>query len=219
MRTRGMVAVGLFASVVTLHAAAFAQGNVNAPPPPPAGGGASINVTVPTPPTADRPLIRALPPPAFVIDGGVGVLGYVNGTGRLGPAWNLRVTADFARRFAVEGNYVGSVNKRADNTGSLTYASVDADIRYNVLRADEAPVQPYVSAGLGWAAWLGPGGTPASLVVPLSAGVERMLTERIKIGARLNFRPAFFDDLGHTGDPNPPGGDTWSLVANVGGAF
>jgi len=215
MRTRGIVAVGLVASFVALQAPAFAQGDVNAPP----GREPSINVALPTPPPADQPLIRALPQPLFVIDGGAGVLGYVGGTGRLGPAWSVRVTADFARRFAVEGNYIGSVNRRADNTGSLTYTSLDADIRYNVLRADEAPVQPYISAGLGWAAWLGPGGRPASLVLPVAVGVERMLTQRIKIGARFNFRPAFFDDLGHANEPNPPGGDTWSLVANVGGAF
>jgi hypothetical protein len=214
-----MVAVGLFASVVTLQApAAFAQANVNAPPQQPGVGG-SVNVAVPTPPPADRPLIKALPPPAFVIDGGFGVLGYVGGTGRLGPSWNVRVTADFARRWAVEGNYVGSVNRRADNTGTLTYTSLDGDVRYNILRADEAPVQPYVSAGLGWASWLGPGGTPASLVIPVALGAERLLTERVKIGARFNFRPAFFDNLGHANEANAPGGDTWSLVANVGGAF
>jgi hypothetical protein len=217
MRTRGIIAVGLVASAATVAAPAFGQVNPNAPPP---GGGPAVNIAVPEPPPADRPLIKNIPPPAaFVLDAGAGVLGYVGGTGALGPSWNVRVTADFTRRFSVEGNYLGSVNRRSDNTGSLTYQSVDADVRYNILRADEAPVQPYVSAGLGWAGFFGQGGDPLTLVIPVSAGVERMLTERIKIGARFNLRPTFFDDLGHGYEKNPPGGSTWSLVANVGGGF
>jgi len=219
MRTRGIIAVGLVASAATVAAPAFGQVNPNAPPPAP-GGGPAVNITVAEPPPADRPLIKSVPQPrAFVIDGGAGVLGYVGGAGALGPAWNVRVTADFSRRFAAEGNYVGAVNRRSDNSGSLTYTSLDADIRYNVLRADEAPLQPYVSAGLGWAGWFGPGGDPFALVVPVAAGVERMLTDRIKIGARFNLRPTFFDDLGHGFERNPPGGSSWTLVANVGGGF
>jgi hypothetical protein len=149
----------------------------------------------------------------------MGVLGYVSGTGRVGPAWNVRFTADFSRRFAAEAAYTGAVNTRADNTGSLLYTAIDGSLRYNILRADEAPVQPYVSAGLGWSAWIGPGGTPFSIGLPIAAGVERMLTDRVKIGARLQVRPTFFDDLGHGDEKNPPGGDSWMLSVNAGGAF
>jgi hypothetical protein len=217
-----MVAAGLAASVMTLGAPAAAQSppgtGPSSPAPPPAQPpGATINI--PAPPPADRPLIRNIPKPSLSVEGGAGVLGYLGGAGRLGPAWNVRVTADFTPRFAVEGNYVGSINKRSDETGSLAYTSFDADLRYNILRADEAPVQPFISAGAGYAGWIGPGGTPASLVLPLSVGVERMLTERIKIGARLNLRPALFDDLGHGYERNPPGGDAWVLLVNLGGGF
>lgn len=210
MRTRGFAVIGLIAGAATLVLPARAQ---NTPQP-------SINVPVPTPPPADRPLVKQVPRPTYVaIDGGAGLLGYVGGTGRLGPAWNVRVTGNFTPRIAVEGNYVGASNRRSDDTGTLTYMSVDASARYNILRADEAPLQPYVSAGLGWAGWFGAGGTPASLVIPVGVGVERLLTERIKVGARFTLRPAFFDNLGHGRERNPPGGDTWGLTANVGGAF
>jgi hypothetical protein len=220
MITRALVAVGLAVSATILGAPAFAQGNPNTPPPPPPGPPPPITVTLPQPPAADRPLIKAVPrPTAIIVDGGAGVLGYLSGTGRLGPAWNVRVTADFSRRFAAEANYVGSANRRSDDTGTLVYNSVDADLRYNILRADEAPVQPYLSAGLGWAGFFGPGGTPFALVTPVAAGVERMLTEHVKIGARFNIRPTFFDDLGHGYEKNPPGGDSWNLVVNLGGAF
>ncbi len=213
MMTRAMVAASLAATIGATSSAALAQ---NAP----GTEGPSVNVQVPTPPPADQPLIRRVPPPAAIsIDGGAGVLGYVSGTGALGPAWNVRVTAGFTPRFALEAQYLGSANRRSDNTGPLTNQSVDAELRYNVLRADEAPVQPFLTAGLGWAGWIGPGGTPASLVTPVSAGVERMLTDRIKVGARLNVRPAFFADLGHGYEKSPPGGSTWALIANVGGGF
>jgi hypothetical protein len=218
MSTPAWLAVGMALSATVLVAPAFAQTNPNTPPPPP--GPPPINVTIPQPPPADRPLIKAVPQPtAYILDGGFGVLGYLSGTGRLGPTWNVRFTADFSRRFAAEANYIGSSNRRSDDTGTLVYNSLDADLRYNILRADEAPVQPYLSAGLGWAGWFGPGGTPFSLVTPVAAGVERMLTDRIKIGARFNLRPAFFDDLGHGYEQNPPGGSTWALVVNAGGAF
>lgn len=212
MIMRAIVAVTTAASLATLAAPALAQGAPGGQPP-------SINVTVPQPPPADQPLVRNIPKPLFSVEGGAGLLGYLGGTGRLGPAWNVRVTADFTPRFAAEGTYVGAANRRSDDTGTLTYISFDGALRYNVLRADEAPVQPFLAAGLGYAGWAGPGGAPAALVIPVSAGVERMLTERIKIGARLMVRPSFFESLGHGYEKNPPGGSTWALLAGAGGAF
>lgn len=212
MTTRSPVALVLCASITTLGAAARAEPPQNAP-------NGSINVTIPQPPPADVPLIRKIPTPILSVDGGVGVIGYIGGTAGLGPAWNVRVTGELSPRFAVEGNYVGAANRRSDGTGTLAYTSLDADLRYNILRADQAPVEPFVTAGLGWAGFIGPGGTGASMVVPINVGVERLLTEHIKIGARFALRPALFADLGHPYERNPPGGDTWALIANVGGYF
>jgi hypothetical protein len=214
MRTRETLAAGLFVAALASGAPAFAQGNPNAPPP-----GGSAEGVIPGPPPADRPLITTLPRPALSIEGGAGVLGYLGGAGRLGPAWNVRVTGEFTPHWALEGNYIGAANARSDDTGTLTYTTLDAGARYNILRADQAPVQPYVVAGLGWAGWFGPGGTALSLVLPVSVGAERLLTEHIKIGARLDVRPALFANLGHGDEPNPPGGSTWALLVNAGGAF
>jgi hypothetical protein len=210
MTMRARVAVGVVASLTTAEGPALAQGTGERP---------SINVTVPRPPPADQPLIREIPRPTYSIEGGAGVLGYISGTGRLGPAWNVRVTGEFSPRLAAEANYLGAANHRADDTGTLTYATLDARIRYNVLLADETPVQPYLTAGLGYGAWIGPGGAPAGLVLPVSVGVERLLTPNVKIGARLDVRPSFFEDLGHGYERNPPGGSTWALLAGAGGAF
>jgi hypothetical protein len=211
MSKRRIVASACLLGPLTAAAPALAQGNVNVPPP--------VNIQLPQPPPADQPLIKAIPKPAFSVEGGAGLLGYLSGTGRLGPAWNLRVTAEFTPRFAAEANYIGAANRRSDDTGTLTYTTLDAGFRYNILRADEAPLTPFVTAGLGYAAWIGPGGAPAGLVIPVSAGVDRMLTPNIKIGARLNVRPSFFEDLGYGSERNPPGGSTWAIIAGAGGTF
>jgi hypothetical protein len=214
MTTRRMVAAGLAAAGMTAVAPAAAQtqpsGNPNVPPP------------IASPPPADRPILPARIQPRITVEGGAGVLGYISGTASVGPAWNARVTGAINDRLAVEGNYVGSVNRRTDQTGSLVYTSFDADVRYNILRADQAPLQPYVVGGLGYVAYIGPGGDGAALTIPLAVGAERLITEQIKAGARFNLRPAFFDNLSHGWEkPDAAGttGGTWSLLANVGGAF
>lgn len=213
MTKRAFVVGGLSAALGLGAGPAMAEPQGNEPPP-------SINVQVPQPPPADQPLIQNIPKPhTFSLEGGAGILGYVSGTGRLGPAWNLRVTGEISPRFAVEAGYMGAANRRSDDTGTLAYTTLDAGLRYNILLADRAPVQPFVAAGFGWAAWIGPGGAPAGLIIPVSAGIERMLTPNIKIGARFAIRPSFFEDLGHDWERNPPGGSTWALTAGAGGAF
>jgi hypothetical protein len=214
-----MVAAGLAFAGMTAAAPALAQtgpgGNPNTPPSPQA---------LPTPPPADRPILpERIRPTSLTMEGGAGVLGYISGTATIGPAWNVRATVGLSERFAVEGNYTGSVNQRSDRTGSLVYTSVDADLRYNILRASQAPVQPYLAAGLGYVGFAGPGGDGAALTTPVGVGVERLITPRIKAGARFNVRPAFFDNLAHAGQTatNAPatGGGTWNVLANVGGLF
>ncbi|WP_437965083.1 hypothetical protein WMF04_36295 [Sorangium sp. So ce260] len=170
-------------------------------------------------PPADQPLIRRIPEPSIAVEGGFGMLGYLGGTAGVGPTWNVRVTGSMSRRVAVEGNYIGSVNQRAALGRSLVMTSLDAGLRYNVLRADEAVVQPFVVAGLGYTGWAGEGGDAFALSVPLTVGVERLVTRNIKLGARLNFRPAFFDDLTVRGAASQVGGDSWALLAHGGGAF
>ncbi|KYG11273.1 hypothetical protein BE21_08115 [Sorangium cellulosum] len=170
-------------------------------------------------PPADQPLIRRIPEPTIAVEGGFGMLGYLGGTAGVGPTWNVRVTGSMSPRVAVEGNYIGSVNQRATLGRSLVLTSLDAGVRYNVLRADEAIVQPFVVAGVGYAGWAGEGGDAFALTVPVTVGVERLVTRNVKVGARLNFRPAFFDDLTVRGAATQTGGDSWALLAHGGGAF
>lgn len=213
MKTRATMTIGAAACVATLASPALAQ---NTPPGEP---GANINIQVPRPPPANQPLVTNVPKPEYSVEGGAGLLGYINGAGKVGPAWNVRVTAEFTPRIAAEGNYVGAANARSDEAGTLVYNSFDGGFRYNILRADEAPVQPYAVIGLGYAGWSGPGGSPAALVIPGTIGVERMLTEHIKIGARFNLRPSFGEDLSRGVERNPQGGSAWSMLVGAGGAF
>lgn len=172
-------------------------------------------------PPADQPMIRRIPQPILAVEGGAGIVGFVGGVGDVGPGWNLRVTGSLSDRFAIEGNYLGSVNKRADTRDSLVMTAFDAGLRYNILLPEQFPVQPFVVGGLGYAGFTGSNGDPAMLVVPVVAGAERLLTPNIKVGARFSYRPAFFDDLSSPITPagDPPGGDTWSLLAQIGGGF
>lgn len=211
MRTRRCAAAATaVAATMTLALAAGAQDTGATGP----RGGPPGEV-----PRADQPLIRRIPEPTIAVEGGLGVLGYVGGAAGIGPSWNVRVTGSMSPRVAIEGNYTGSVNERATTDRSLVMTSLDAGVRYNILRADQAVVQPFVVAGVGYVGWAGEGGDAFAVSVPITAGVERLVTRNVKVGARLNFRPAFFDDLTVRGSATPTGGDSWALFAHGGGAF
>ncbi|MDI1444669.1 outer membrane beta-barrel protein [Polyangium sp. 6x1] len=173
-------------------------------------------------PPADQPMIREIPrPTAFTVEGGAGIVGFLSGVGGVGPGWNVRVTGMINDRWAVEGNYLGSANTRADTRTQLVMTSLDAGIRYNLAEANRLPLQPFVAGGVGYAGFAGRYGDGFTLVVPVAVGADRMLTENIKVGARFNYRPAFFDHLGAPNIPvgDQPGADTWNLLAQIGGGF
>lgn len=209
MNIRGLVTVGLTLATLCIAGAASAQQNERTP-----------EVLRPTDraPAADRPLIRHVEEPDYAIEGGAGVLGYIGGGAGVGPAWNVRLSALISPDFAGELSYTGAASEVPRTDDAMVMTAIDAQIRYNVLRADDAVVQPFVAGGVGYAGFAGDEGDPFTLTVPLSAGVERMLTPNVKIGARFNVKPAFFDELGEEGT-DAPGADTWSVLGNVGGAF
>jgi hypothetical protein len=172
-------------------------------------------------PRANEPVMPRLPEPVFTAEAGAGVLGFVAGAASVGPAWNVRITANLTNRFALEGNYVGSVNQRTETDNALVMSAVDADLRYNILRGYEAPVQPFVTAGFGYAAFGGSNGDLGTVTLPVGVGVERLLTPGIKVGGRIAYRPALFDHLGEDDQAteDQPGADTWTVLAHLGGAF
>ncbi|HRI69942.1 MAG TPA: hypothetical protein PK156_37190 [Polyangium sp.] len=172
-------------------------------------------------PPADQPVLRHIPRPVVSVEGGGGIVGFVGGAGKPGPGWNLRVTGAMSDRWAVEGNYLGSVNERSDTKDTLVMTGIDLGVRYNLALPDQLPVQPFVVGGAGYAGFAGRNGDPAMLVVPLVVGAERLLTPNIKVGARFSYRPAFFDDLSTptTARGETPGADTWSVLAQIGGGF
>jgi hypothetical protein len=136
----------------------------------------------------------------------------------VGFAWNARVTANLSPRWAAEGNYTGSLNRRPDQH-ALVMTAIDGDVRFNFTRGPELPVQPFVTAGLGWEGFAGENGNMAAIAFPLGAGVERLLTREIKMGARFEIRPALNGNLGPPGSIEQPGATTWALLAHLGGRF
>jgi hypothetical protein len=209
---RAISAFGAATALLLTAAAASAQtrtpSNPNAPIPP-----------------ADEPLVEDVnvPEPILSFEGGLGVAGFTGGAAALGPAWQGRVTAHFTERWAAEAEYVGGVHERQDNNDTMVTTQVAAAGRYNLLRARQLPLQPFVTAGIGYAGFSGDDGDMSAIVVPLGVGADRMLTRNIRFGARLNFRPVFGEDLStaqdRLEDESGPGGDTWLLIANIGGAF
>lgn len=208
MKNHGLVAVGLTA-LATVAFSAAGEGVASAQERAPLARGEM--------PPADQPLIRRVPEPRFSVEGGAGALGYIGGGAAIGPTWNVRVTASVNPSWAGELAYTGSSNSVPRENDTLVLTGIDASARYNILRADQAPVQPFVTAGIGYAGWAGDNGDPFALTIPVSVGAERMLTRNVKVGARFTVKPAFFDELGPGRDA--PGGDSWSLAGNVGGAF
>lgn len=218
MRT-GLVTALL--AVVAIGAPASARAQQPAPAQPTETPARATQGTMGGLPPADQPVLKRIPRPVISFEGGGGVVGFVGGVGAPGPGWNLRVTGALNDRFAIEGNYLGSVNTRSDTHDSLVMTALDAGVRYNVLLPEQFPVQPFVVGGVGYAGFAGRNGDPAMLVVPLVLGAERLLTPTIKVGARFSYRPAFFDDLSSPMTPrgDKPGADTWTLLAQVGGGF
>jgi len=210
-----MLAVG----IGTLCAAAAATVRAEAQPPPPPSP-PTINAPPPRRPDAGTPLITRAPRPvAVVLEGGLGGLGYFSGAAGVGPAWNVRATGAINDRWAIEGNYVGATNRRPDRDSSLVMTALDGSVRYNILLPSEGFVQPFVTAGVGYAGFAGEGGDGMTMQIPISGGAERLLTRSIKVGARLTWRPTFFDDVGVAPARVHPGADSLTLLAHLGGAF
>ncbi|HMY18608.1 MAG TPA: hypothetical protein PKA58_19915, partial [Polyangium sp.] len=161
---------------VAMVAPDLARAQQTAPPAPPAKvpGRANQGERIAGLPPADQPILKRLPQPVLTVEGGGGIVGFVGGTGAPGPGWNLRVAGALSDRVAIEGNYLGSVNERTDTKQALVMTAIDAGIRYNVLLAEEFPVQPFVVGGVGYAGFAGQNGDPAMLVVPLVVGAERL---------------------------------------------
>ncbi len=215
----GLLATHL--AVVVIAAPVLAQAQQPGPNQAPEGSSSPTRQSPPGVPPADQPLLRHMPQPVVSVEGGGGIVGFVGGAGKPGPGWNLRVTGALSDRWAVEGNYLGSVNERSDTKDTLVMTGIDLGVRYNLALPDQLPVQPFVVGGAGYAGFAGRNGDPAMLVVPLVVGAERLLTPNIKVGARFSYRPAFFDDLSTptTARGEKPGADTWSVLAQIGGGF
>jgi hypothetical protein len=183
----------------------------NPPPPSPA-----FNVA-PNAPAADQPLVQP-GTTALTFEGGAGLLGFMGAAAGVGLAWNARVTWNLSERWAVEGNYLGSFNRRPDQR-SLVLTAIDGSVRFNFTRGGDFPVQPFGTVGVGWEGFAGNGGDMAVIAFPVSAGVERLLTRQIKMGARLQVRPAAGGNLGVRGAADQPGATTWALLGHLGGRF
>jgi Outer membrane protein beta-barrel domain len=175
------------------------------------------------PPRADQPILPQDIDPVFGFEGGVGILGFFDGTASIGPLWQVRARAHFSPSWSIELNYMGSVNDRDDNDATMVTTQIDGSVRYDMFRSYNPPVQPFVTVGLGYAGFSGDDGDMAAMTIPVGIGVDRALTRHIRLGGRFNFNPVIGEDLDTPQDrvegEDGPGGDNWSVAAHLGGQF
>src|SRR5262249_51772864 len=93
--------------------------------------------------------------PTVTCEVGAGVLGSPSGGASPGPAMTSRVGLIVAPRWTVEAEYEGALNRRKDVGGSLVSTAIDAGARYDLLRPSDAPLVPYLAAGVGYASFTG----------------------------------------------------------------
>jgi hypothetical protein len=172
---------------------------VYAPEPPPARA-ASCTWT-------DRPC--AYPHLAVAVDLGVshfvegGPFGFGTGTGSVtstGPAWGVRIGAEFTSWFAVEAHYIGMSNHADDavsvggSRGLLTSAAV-AELRFTV---PTPYIQPYLFLGGGIYSTSLTGSSASTQLtgstefgVPVGVGFGIPVVRGITVGAEVTYHRFF----------------------------
>ena len=177
--TRRLLAIGSAITVLAAVGTASAQQGTPQQGTPPQGAAVA--------PRADQPLLPPDTDPVFGFEGGAGILGYFDGTASVGPVWQARLRAHLTRDWSVEATYMGSVNDREDNDATMVTTHIDGSVRYDAFRSYNFPVQPFMTAGLGYVGFAGDDGDMAAVTIPLGVGGDRALTRNIRVGARFNF--------------------------------
>lgn len=155
--------------------------------------------------------------------------GYGNWTGEIAPdvapgfGWNVALDLDATRPVDLELKYQGNVN-------SITPSDLDEFNIYNNQVAASAQVQPVSIAGVEPFVSGGIGLARASLaknpdlnaqfqsdtmgVVPLAAGAQYDITDRIAVGANVHWDILFDNEIMTT--ENTTDSDRWGFMLNVG---
>lgn len=149
--------------------------------------------------------------------------GFHTGTGsitRLGPAWGLRVGAEFTRWFALEAHYIGLSNRADDSVSTrgsrgLSTNALAAELRFT---APTRFIQPYLFFGPGWY-WTSVDGSSAAtqlthsneLGVPIGIGLQVPLPRGLSLGAEATYHRLFGESFSDNEDIG--GGDPFSVNA------
>ena len=163
---------------------------------------------------------RACAYPHLVVGADAGVshfnegspFGFQTGTGSAtlyGPAWGLRIGAEFTSWFAVEAHYIGMSNRAkafvsSGGRSSLLTNAIAAELRFT---APTAYVQPYLFFGPGLYS-TSVGGSAASTEltgstefgVPIGVGLQVPLPRGISLGAEMTYHRFFSESFSENED-------------------
>ena len=145
---------------------------------------------------------------------GAGVLNYVDGGAPGSSAsWDLRYAYTPIWFFSVEGGYEGAAGA-APVRGAATATIIEGDVRFNPIVGYR--ITGYVLAGAGYGSFNMPDRPDnATVVLPVGAGADYHISDRITAGGRFTYRFVTNDKVGMM-DANA---DHWALIGRVGTTF
>jgi hypothetical protein len=151
----------------------------------------------------------------FTLDIGAGSLAYRSGNiGGGSGAWNVAFGYTPFRFTTIEAGYTGAVGN-ASGAGNLVATMVEGALRVNPIPGYR--FAPYALAGVGWGGFHETvfASDNATVTVPLGAGFDVHVTDRIDLGARFTYRIVAADSVGERG----ASADNWSTITRIGARF
>lgn len=171
--------------------------------------------------------------PMQVIEIGAGATDFTQGLNDEtdpGFAWDVRAIFGTASPIGVELAYVGSLNDLNTTTNedaNLMLNGGEAMLRLNLTNGD---IQPFVAAGAGLHNYTVVDVDSADadvntsefddstdIAIPVAAGIQAYLNDRVTLGARVTYRYIFDDQV--VADEDATDAQSWAATARLGVAF
>lgn len=147
---------------------------------------------------------------------GLGAMGYFSGNAPGSSfAWDVRYGFNASRLLTIEAAYTGAVGDNAIQGASLA-TLLTGGVRVNPLRGER--FNPFVLAGAGWGGYSSSENGPTdhgTVAIPLGAGAEYRLSDRLAADARFTYNLTLADSYGVT----RANLDNWTFIARAGAQF
>lgn len=150
------------------------------------------------------------------ISAGLGVMAYFSGNAPgTSAAWDVRYGFNASRLLTIEAAYTGAAGDNAIRGASVA-TLLTGDLVVKPLRGER--FNPFVLAGAGWGGYSSTENGPSdhgTVAVPLGAGAEYRITDRLTADARWTYNLTLADSYGVT----RANLDNWTFIARAGAQF